>query len=199
LGNTPHTLNKHYSSGNTVENEKQLLAATYTIEGVAKCSDINQAKEHAKKALGIEVLPYEDFLNKYSDSNGQKTVLGTGCKNAFSAHVEKYRRRNHFNPKDFVVDHLACSDIHNCFNCENQVIIESVEDIWCLLSYRESIKDSKVYHLNEQHFSNNYSDLLASINRIIFTIHPKVKRLAEKKLENEGRHPLWPDGINIDF
>ncbi|EKN4583347.1 hypothetical protein CGH86_09825 [Vibrio parahaemolyticus] len=199
LGNTPRTLNKHYSSGNILENDKQLLAATYTIEGVAKCSDINQAKEHAKKALGIEVLPYEDFLNKYSDSNGQKTVLGTGCKNAFSAHVEKYRRRNHFNPKDFVVDHLACSDIHNCFNCENQVIIESVEDIWCLLSYRESIKDSKVYHLNEQHFSNNYSDLLASINRIVFTVHPKVKRLAEKKLENEGRHPLWPDGINIDF
>ncbi|MBF4248718.1 hypothetical protein EA004_27725, partial [Vibrio anguillarum] len=43
LGNTPRTLNKHYSSGNKVENDKQLLAATYTIEGIAKCSDINQA------------------------------------------------------------------------------------------------------------------------------------------------------------
>lgn len=199
LGNTPRTLSKHYSSGNTVENETQLLAATYTLEGVAKCSGINQAKEYAKKELGIEVLPYEEFLNKYSNSNGQKTVLGTGCKNVFSSHVERYRRKNHFNPKDFIVDHLACSDIHNCFNCENQVIIESIEDIWCLLSYRESIKDSKVYHLNEKHFSNNYSQLLASINRVIFTIHPKVKRLAEKKIQNEGRHPLWPEGINIDF
>ena len=199
LGNTPRTLNKHYSSGNTIENETQLLAATYTLEGAAKCSSINQAKEYAKKELGIEVLPYEEFLSKYSDSNGQKTVLGTGCKNVFSSHVERYRKRNHFNPKDFIVDHLACSDIHNCFNCENQVIIENTEDIWCLLSYRESIKDSKVYHLNENHFSNNYSRLLDSINRVIFTIHPKVKRLAEKKLKNEGRHPLWPEGINIDF
>ncbi|MCX9476541.1 hypothetical protein IG551_19150, partial [Vibrio cholerae] len=113
--------------------------------------------------------------------------------------AEKYRRRNHFSPKDFNVDHLACSDIHNCFNCDNQVIIESVEDIWCLLSYRESVIDSKVHHLSEQHFNKNYLDLLNSINRIVFTIHPKVKRLAEKKLQNEGRHPLWPEGINIDF
>ncbi|EJH33176.1 hypothetical protein VCCP104114_1551 [Vibrio cholerae CP1041(14)] len=199
LGNTPYTLSKHYSSGNQVENQKQLLAATHTIEGAARCSDINSAKEFAKKELGVEVLPYEEFLAKYADKHGEKTIIGTGCKNVYSSQADKYRRRNHFSPKDFNVDHLACSDIHNCFDCENQVIIESVEDIWCLLSYRESIIDSKVHHLNEQHFNKNYSDLLNSINRIVFTIHPKVKRLAEKKLQNEGRHPLWPEGINIDF
>ncbi|MEF1291000.1 hypothetical protein [Vibrio sp. M260118] len=199
LGNTPYTLSKHYSSGNQVENQKQLLAATHTIEGAARCSDINNAKEFAKKELGLEVLPYEDFLNKYADKHSQKTIIGTGCKDVYSNQADKYRRRNNFSPKDFLVDHLACSDIQNCFNCENQVIIESIEDIWCLLSYRDSIVDSKVHHLNEQHFNKNYSELLSSINRIMFTIHPKVKRLAEKKLQNEGRHPLWPEGINLDF
>ncbi|WP_227631322.1 hypothetical protein, partial [Klebsiella pneumoniae] len=118
----------------------------------ARCSDINSAKEFAKKELGVEVLPYEEFLAKYADKHGEKTIIGTGCKNVYSSQADKYRRRNHFSPKDFNVDHLACSDIHNCFDCENQVIIESVEDIWCLLSYRESIIDSKVHHLNEQHF-----------------------------------------------
>ncbi len=199
LGNTPHTVNKHYSSGNPNENEKQLLAATYTLEGTVRCSDINSAKEYAKSELGIEVLPYEEFLRKYSNSNGEKTVLGTGCKNVFSSRADKYRRRNHFNPKDFIVDHLACSDIHNCFQCENQVIIESVEDIWCLLSYKESVMDSKALHLSEQHFNKNYSELIECINRVIFSIHPKVKRQAEKRLKSDGRHPLWPTGINIDF
>ncbi len=199
LGNTPQTLSRHYSSGNEAENNKQLLAVTYTIEGVVKCSDINSAKEYAQKELAVDILPYEEFLTKYSKKSGQKTILGTGCKNVYGKQVEKYRRRNHFSPKDFHVDHLACSDIHNCFSCENQVVIESVEDIWCLLSYKQSIIDSKCLHLNEKQFDRNYFELLNSIDRIVFAIHPKTKRLAENKLKNEGRHPFWPDGMNIDF
>lgn len=104
LGNTPQTLSRHYSSGNEAENNKQLLAVTYTIEGVVKCSDINSAKEYAQKELAVDILPYEEFLTKYSKKSGQKTILGTGCKNVYGKQVEKYRRRNHFSPKDFHVD-----------------------------------------------------------------------------------------------
>jgi len=199
LGNTPQVISRHYSSGNKAENNNQLLAVTYTLEGVAKCADINTAKEYAKQELAVDILPYDEFLSKYSKANGQKTIIGTGCKNVYGKQAEKYQRRNNFSPKNFQVDHLACSDIHNCFSCENQVIIESVEDIWCLLSYKQSIIDSKALHLSNKHFQKNYSNLIDAINRIIFTIHPKTKRLAEKKLTNEGRHPLWPDNINFTF
>lgn len=199
LGNTPQVVSRHYSSGNQADNNNQLLAVAYTLEGVAKCTDIQAAKAYAKQALAVDILPYEAFLAKYGHTHGQKTVLGTGCKNVFDQHAEKYRRRHDFSPGDFAVDHLACADIHHCFSCPNQVIIDSVEDMWCLLSYQQTILDSRLNHLTPQHFDKNYAGLMDAINRILFSIHPKTRRLAEKKLKQEGRHPLWPEQMNVAF
>ena len=96
-------------------------------------------------------------------------------------------------------DHLACADILNCFSCPNQVVIEEVEDIWCLLSFREMIDDSIVGHINTSQFSRNFAELLERIDFAIFKVDPVIRRKASKKLQKEGRHPIWPEGINYLF
>lgn len=199
LGNTPTVMKRHYSTGNESENNKQLHATAITLENAIKCGDIDGAKQQTKDILEIEVLPYEEFLNKYSFSKPQKTVLGTGCKSPFSQEAEKYRRKMNFSPQMLNVENLACSDVVNCFFCKNQVIIESVEDIWCLLSFRESILDSKEQHTNKIQFLRNFEELLERINLTLFSLTPSVKRKAQKKLLLDGRHPLWPENFNINF
>jgi hypothetical protein len=193
LGNTPQVLKRHYSDGNEGENNQQLTATALTLENSVKCSSIEEAKELTRGELNVEVLPFEAFLNKYSPTQGQKTPLGTACKNPYSEQLVKYQRKMNFSPKDFSVKNLACSDITNCFFCKNQVVIESVDDIWCLISFKLSLTDSKEYHLNENQFQKNFSELLTQIDLILYKINPSIRRNAEKKLNTLGRHPLWPE------
>ncbi len=198
LGNTPQVLKRHYATGNKSENDLQLKSVAFTLENAVRCSDIETAKHKTRSDMEVEVLPYEEFLSKYSSFNAQKTALGTGCKSPFIGQVEKYRRKmTSTNDKNFV-ESLSCADLTNCFFCKNQVIIESTDDIWCLLSYRETIKESRQNHLSNAQFDKNYSDLLEQIDSILFSVSSAIRRHAEKKLLSFGRHPLWSDELN-DF
>jgi len=199
LGNTPQVLKRHYSSGNEGENNNQLMATALTLENAVKCSGIEKAKEQTRLQLNLEILPYEDFIGKYTSTFGQRTSIGTACKNPHADEAKKYQRKVNFNPKDFDVQNLACSDITNCFFCKNQVIIENIDDIWCLMSFKESVLDSKEFHLNENQFQKNFSELLNQIELILYKISPVIRRKAETKLTSVGRHPIWPEDINIDF
>ena len=198
LGNSPATVRKHYSSGNKIDNDTQLQAVAYTLEGSIKCSDMSTAKDYAKREMDIEILPYEEFLSKYSriNASAEKTVIGTGCKDLNDVQAKKYRRKLDFDKNSLDVSNLACADIMNCFFCPNQVIIETVEDIWCLLSFKEMIVESRQEHINTQQFSRNFSETLQRIDHALFSISPKIRRQSQKYLENNGRHPLWPEGIN---
>lgn len=201
MGNTPQTLNRHYTKGSPIENQKQLQAATHTMEAMVKCSDLSESKEYAKKLLDVEVLPYEAFLEKYSrvHNEPQKTVIGSGCKKPYGNEADIYRKKMNFSPKTLDVDHLACADILKCFSCPNQVIIEEVEDIWCLLSFKEAINDSIRDHLNSAQFIKNFKDLIDKIDFAIFSVDPAIRRKATNKLKKEGRHPIWPENINYLF
>lgn len=199
LGNTPQVLKRHYSTGNEGDNNNQLRATALTLENIVKCSDINSAKENVRKELNIEILPYEEFLGKYSTTHGQKTPIGTSCKNPYSDQAEKYKRKMNFNPKDFSVDKLACSDITNCFFCKNQVVIESVDDIWCLISFKLSVLDSKEFHASEDQYQKNFFELMKRIDLILFKVNPIVRRNAEKKLDSVGRHPMWSKDIDNNY
>jgi hypothetical protein len=199
LGNTPQVLKRHYSSGNEGENNHQLMATALTLENSIKCSGIEEAKKQTRLELDVEILPYEEFLGKYSATLGQKTSIGTACKNPHTDQAKKYQRKMNFNPKSFEVQNLACSDITNCFFCKNQVIIEDIDDIWCLMSFKQSVLDSKEVHINEDQFQKNFSKLLSQIDLILYKINPVIRRKAENKLNSIGRHPIWPEDINIDF
>lgn len=201
LGNTPQTVSRHYTTGSPIENRKQLQAAAHTLEAVARCSDLTESKNYAKQQLDVEVLPYDEFLEKYSSfkKKPQTTIIGSGCKNPFDTQAGNYRRKMNFSPKDLDVEHLACSDILKCFSCPNQVILEEVEDIWCLMSFKEAVNDSLANHTNRQQFERNFRDLIDKIEMAIFKVDPAVRRKAQNKLRKEGRHCLWPEGINDLF
>lgn len=196
LNNTPDVVRKHYSRGNESENNAQLQATANTLENAIKCGDISRAREQTLEQMNLEILPYDEFVNRYAKSgNGQKTPLGTGCKDPFDNHGDRFRRKASIDSVDMT--HLACADLLNCFSCPNQVLVEEVDDIWCLLSFYEALEDAKEDHLNMSHFKNNFDRVLRKIKQVLFSIDLKVRRQAERKLHTIGRHPFWPDTLNL--
>jgi hypothetical protein len=198
LNNTPDVVRTHYSSGNEHENNMQLQAISRVLEGITKCESVDDAITYSKNKMGIEVLPYEAFINKYIGiKKPEKVIIGTGCKDPFSEQSQRYNRKH--NHSSQVNSSLACADILKCFECENQVIIEEVDDIWCLLSFKEALKDAQYDHLDGTQYRRNFSQTISNVDEACFHVSPKIRRLAERKLSSEGRHPLWPEGHNLVF
>lgn len=194
LQNTPQTLDKSYSEGNKYENTKQMQAVTLTLENMARSKKgIEIAKKETMQQMSIEILPYDKYMKM--KVKPVKTACGTHCKNPYDVKSKKF--------KDKAIKHglvnkknkLACADIKSCFSCVNQVIVEEVDDLWCLLSFRDSVEESSYIHNSKQHFEKNYIRLLKNIKNILKFISPTKIREAEKKLAKNGRHPMWPEEI----
>jgi hypothetical protein len=198
LNNTPDVVRKHYSSGNEHDNNMQLQAISRVLEGVTKCKSVDDAINYSKNKMGIEVLPYEAFINKYIGiKKPEKVIIGTGCKDPFSQQSARYNKKHSSLVKGN--SSLACADILKCFECENQVIIEEVDDIWCLLSFKETLLYAQYDHLDGTQYRRNFSKIISNVEEVCFRVSPKVRRLAERKLSSDGRHPLWPEGHNLVF
>lgn len=67
------------------------------------------------------------------------------------------------------------------------------------MSFREAIEESITEHKSHSQFVRNFASLIEKIDFCLFSVDPKVRRKANKKLKREGRHPIWPEGINYNF
>tara|TARA_R100001377_G_scaffold85307_1_gene71433 strand:+ start:3944 stop:5674 length:1731 start_codon:yes stop_codon:yes gene_type:complete len=191
LDNTPDTVKKSYSKGNEFENNKMINETVSILEAKVKnkCS-VSEAKEQVKNNLDIEVLTFEEYLAKKAPL--VRNAHGSHCKNNKGEEAEKFGRKVKKHSLS-LGEKLVCADLLSCFECKHQVIVESVNDIWCLLSFKECIEESKYAHLDISHFEKNYRNTLTAIEKIFTKINRKIFKKASVKLSVKGRHPLWID------
>ena len=194
LNNQPSTRKKHYSTGNKHTNNG-MLQDTMSIREVQAKHKV-KAKE-AQKKLGIDVLVIEQEY-KSNIPNLSRTPNGGSCASPFGERSEKYTRKalnRQFIKKG---EKLACADLLNCFGCNEQVIVQSVSDIWCLLSFKSCIEESLYLHLDATHFRNNFEEVIRFIEKkILPAIKLSILKQAEAKLANDGLHPIWDDSDSI--
>lgn len=194
LNNTPQTRKRHYSKGNKHSNNAMMQDAVSIRQEQAQTK--LGAKE-AQDALRIEVLAIEEEYRAHFPELS-RTPNGSSCANPFGERAEAYSRKAKQRHLLKEGEKLACADLLKCFGCPEQVIVQSVSDIWCLLSFKECIEESLYLHLNAHHFRQNFEDVIAFIQENII---PKVKKdvlkQAEKILNDEGLHPLWEDTESI--
>lgn len=192
LDTTPNVRRKHYSSGNHYENIS-MTQETLLIRQEQARNKIS-AKE-ARKALNIEILTIEEVhsINLHLST----TANGGSCKKPFGKKSTLYRKKANQHQLSNG-EKLACADLLKCFGCPEQVIIQSVEDIWCLLSFKECLEESLYLHLDSNHYKKNFSNTICFIDKnIIPQIDKNIMRKAKIKLDNLGRHLLWQDATSL--
>jgi hypothetical protein len=196
LDNTPNTVRARYSSGNPSQNTKMLSdAANVLYHSVKTPGSVDNAKKVEAETQGVDVLTYEDYLGSLSKHS--RTAHGGYCKTS-KTKDERYTKKARNKGLLSDGEQLACADLKACFDCDQQVLIESVDDIWCILSFKECIEESMYLHQNTTHFVRNYADLLEKITSRLKKISTKILKLAESKLLDEGRHPIWQDGSDLE-
>ena len=193
LDNSPMVRRKHYSTGNRHENQNmtQETALIRQQQAISKSS----AKQ-AQQTLNIDVLTIDES-QKVNFPNISRTPNGGSCADPFGEKSAKFNRKSDQHNLNGG-EKLACADLLKCFGCDAQVIVQSVSDIWCLLSFKQCIEESLYLHLDAQHYKNNFEKVINFIeNQIIPKLNKRLFKQAETKLDEEGRHPLWQETTSV--
>ncbi|MFV8453761.1 hypothetical protein ACNO5M_01515 [Vibrio owensii] len=188
LGNTPEVRRKHYSEGNKQSNNG-MLQDTFDIreEQIKK----GVSPKEAQESLDIDVLVIEKE-NAINIPDLSRTSNGGSCSDPFGAKSEKFTKKALKQGLAREGERLACADLLACFGCPHQVIVQSVADIWCLLSFRACIEESLYLHLDAHHYRKNFENVIVFIDsKILPHIDSKIVKQAESKLDDDGLHPAW--------
>ncbi|MFS1904034.1 hypothetical protein BCU43_022495 [Vibrio lentus] len=194
LHNTPNVRKKHYSTGNRHQNNGMMQDAASIRQEQAESK---KGVKAAQDSLNIDVLTIEE-IHKTTIPNLSRTPNGTSCAAPFGEKSRKYthRAKKHNLAKEG--EKLACADLLACFGCPEQVIVQSVSDLWCLLSFKACIEESLYLHLDAHHYRENFSNIVSFIDKnILPKISKSILKKAEEILNNEGSHPLWEDTDSV--
>lgn len=194
LNNTSNTRKKSYSKGNRTANNGMMQDAMSLREQEIKQ---DESTKEAQESLGIDVLVIE-AENKINLPNLSRTPNGGSCSEPFGERSKKFTRKalKHGLIRDG--ERLACADLLGCFGCPDQVIVQSLSDIWCLLSFKSCIEESLYRHLDAHHYKKNFEDIIVFIDtKILPNIKFSLLRAAEEKLNDDGLHPNWDDAESV--
>nr|MBF4308087.1 hypothetical protein [Vibrio anguillarum] len=194
LGNTPNTRKKSYSEGNRITNDGMMQdAMSIREEEIKRGVNTKQAQTN----LGIDVLVIEEE-NKINLPDLSRTPNGGSCATPFGEKSEKYTKKALKQGLLREGEKLACADLLGCFGCPSQVIVQSLSDIWCLLSFKACIEESLYLHLDASHYRQNFENIVTFIDEnILPSIDKKLLKQAENKLDDEGYHPNWDDADSV--
>lgn len=193
LNNTANTRKKSYSQGNRISNngmmqdvmsirEEQIKSGTNTIQ--------------AQTNLGIKVLVIEEE-NRINLPDLSRTANGASCAEPFGEKSKKYMRKAVKHQLARQGERLACADLLSCFGCQHQVIVQSLNDIWCLLSFKTCIEESLYLHLDASHYRKNFEHIVTFIDtKILPNLNTRLLKQAEAKLD-DAHHPLWSDTDSV--
>jgi hypothetical protein len=194
LGNTPNVRKRSYSEGNRITNSG-MMQDTMSIREEEIKRGINT--KEAQTNLGIDVLIIEEE-NKINIPDLSRTPNGGSCTTPFGEKSLKYTKKA---VKQGILsenEKLACADLLGCFGCPGQVIVQSLSDIWCLLSFKACIEESLYIHLDASHYRQNFERIVTFIEEKIFRkIDRKLLKQAKTKLDDEGYHPNWNDADSV--
>ncbi len=194
LGNTPNTRKKSYSEGNRITNNGMMQdAMSIREEEIKRGVNTKQAQTN----LGIDVLVIEEE-NKINLPDLSRTPNGGSCATPFGEKSEKYTKKALKQGLLSEGEKLACADLLGCFGCPSQVIVQSLSDMWCLLSFKACIEESLYLHIDASHYRQNFESIVTFIaENILPSIDRKLLKQAENKLDDEGSHPNWDDAESI--
>ena len=189
------TAGKHYLFGDEDTHNIQLAGAMVAQASIAKGID---KKEAISEVLFKFKDPLSDFeYKKKKELLPNKTPTGFRCEEPFSNKAKKSLR-----PYRSLTDSNedACIDFLGCFECEHHALIAEKDDIWLMLSFRETVVES----INRPSSNSIPSERLVKVLRTIDKIIERYEEVAPKEyrdaidLNKEDPHPLYNDETSLD-
>ena len=184
------TVSKSYLHGVKEAHEIQLAGAFVAQENMAFGIPKKLAIENANYKFKDPLTEFEWSRNKKTIPN--KTPTGIRCQEPFGVRA----KRSLIALKDLSSsDDGACIDFLGCFECEHHALIAEKDDIWLMLSFKDSIIETMARPSISSVPSTNLEKTLNTVNSIL----PRYNAVAPDEyqaalaLNKKSPHPLYDD------
>jgi hypothetical protein len=192
---TAETAKQSYLHGVKDTHEIQLAGAFVAQEAMAQGVDKKTALEEAASKFKDPLTELE-WLKKHKVLPN-KTPTGMRCEDPFGE-----RAKQSLIPlRDFFSsDSGACVDFLECFWCEHHGLISETDDIWAMLSFRDSAMETLARPSVNSVPAPRLKKILLMVDAILIRHQEKAleKYQAAAELNKEKPHPLYDDGCAID-
>lgn len=194
--NEPSTIKKNYSAGNDQDHARNLSASTEATYNLAKGTPVEDAVSAAKFA-------HPDVLSEYDykklrekervKTNEAMTPLGVRCQDntkGAAGIIDKILKKNGVEMPD---EEKVCTDFLGCFECEYHKLVAGVEDIWLMLSFKDTLDEMQLFPSVNSLPKSRYENICLTISSALARYKEVSNENYSEALEKKkgSSHPLY--------
>jgi integrase len=200
--NSVDVVSKDYSKGVESDHQNNLGASMDATYKIAKGEDIKSSVQDAKFNFA-DVLSNYDYmrLREGSDrSHESRTPVGVRCKDNTKGSAKRIHNSLMKLGIESSNSENICTDFLGCFECEAHALVADVEDIWLMLSFKDTLQQ-----LQQTPSINSMPE--HKYEKLFNTIVSALQRYKEKSLENyneaeekikDSSHPLYSNVYSLN-
>jgi len=193
---------RNYIHGTEKEHQKNLSAAMDAKLAIAKGKDVDEAVKEAKFNYADILDDYEyQRLRKDEDRTHEaRTPIGVRCndnRKGAAPTIKKLLKRAGI---EVAESEDACTDFLSCFECSQHAFVTDVDDIWLMLSFKETLQQLQQTPAINSMPEHKYTDLYNKIESTLSGLKEKNKANYSQALEKlkDAPHPLYSTAYSLN-
>ena len=184
-----------YLHGTEKEHENSLSAAMSAKYDLAKGKEVKEAVAEAKHKYGdiLDDYEYQRLRQGKDRTHEARTPTGARCndnRKGAALVIEKSLSRAGVKTDG---RETACTDFLSCFDCQQHAFVTDVDDIWLMLSFRDTLQQLHQTPAINSQPERKYTDLFKTVERVLNGLRIKNSSNYKQALEmiKVAPHPLY--------
>jgi len=200
--NSISTLKQSYSSGLEQDHQRNLSASMEAQFDVAKGKSLTDAVSEAK-------YNHHDVLNEYEYKRLRKkegnikearTPLGGRCQDNTKGAaniIDKMLKKSGVKMPE---EEKKCTNFLECFECEYHKLVAAVDDIWLMLSFKDTLQEMQQYPSVNSLPESGYRNLCITIDSVLerFKDVSRINYLKALDKKKSASHPLYSSVYSLN-
>ncbi len=193
--NTIETTHNHYLEGVKENHEIELAYAFQVQKALTEGKEKNRVIAEFKEKIR-DPFTSDEWLEKRKNSTANKTPNGARCTapkgNVAKKNLKAIKALNLGGDQE-------CISFLQCFDCSKHALIASADDIWLMLSFKDSLLETisrpAINNIPDSKFSNLIEKTMYILSRME-KISPEDYRVANEK-NKVAPHPLYQEESDL--
>ncbi|MAW98105.1 MAG: hypothetical protein CMN72_00345 [Sphingomonas sp.] len=202
LNNTPKVVRAKYAHGLESDHEKSLSASMKAQFDIAKGEDVESSINKAKYDVAdvLDDYDYKKLRANQNRANESRTPLGVRCQDNTKGSTNIIKKLLGKSGIDTNPNEEICTDFLSCFECGEHALVAGVDDIWLMLSFKDTLDDLKQAPSVNSLPKDKFMKMINTIEFIIGRFKDKAIgnfKLATE-LHKESAHPLYANVYSLN-
>lgn len=193
--NSIQVISKNYSNGLESDHENSLAASLNAKFEISKGGDLKKSVSEAKFKFSdvLDDYEYKNLRLGKDRSHESRTPTGVRCTDNTQGAAQIINRnlqRLEVTPTN---DEIICTDFLDCFECESHALVADTQDIWLMLSFKDTLQQLQQTPAINSMPNEKYSKVFNTIESILYRFAEKSNKNYKKaeELHKESVHPLY--------